>query len=248
SCTHYSAAGVLQIPSVNDSVTGVDPGLITALITNQTLCTWYLETTSPDPLLASAITLPFTETDPIPGGCNLEFSLDVDPNVYLQYNLYETVIMFAPANLGHAREETPAACDVQMGQGSRWRLQYDVYQYFLPENNLNDSDLLAHLQKMTLTPDITANGVKLATLTSSDRTTMSFSTVPGQGVIYNVVVRDPVLNTSAAYVPVHTYACSFTDPMDNCRTLGQVSTKVFFTVCAIFGLFICFFGHRFLKT
>ncbi|XP_075711884.1 transmembrane 7 superfamily member 3 isoform X2 [Rhinoderma darwinii] len=236
-----------KIPNINDSETGSDAGLLTVLRTNQTLCTWYLETLYPDPLLASAVTIPYTERDPIPGACNLEFNLDIDPNVYLQYNLYETVIMFAPANLGHAREGTAPPCDVQMGQESRWRLQYDIYQYFLPENNLNDSVLLAQLQKMALGPLITANGIKLATLTANDRTTMSFSSIPGQGVIYNVVVRDPVLNTSAAYVPVHTYACNFSAAMDNCAALGKVSTKVFFTFCAVFGLFICFFGHRYLK-
>ncbi|XP_069822217.1 transmembrane 7 superfamily member 3 [Dendropsophus ebraccatus] len=236
-----------KIPNITDSETGSDAGLLTVLRTNQTVCTWYLETSSVDPLLASAVTIPYTDRDPIPGACNLEFSLDTDPNVYLRYNLYETAIMFAPANLGHAREATPPACDVQTGSDSRWRLQYDVYQYFLPENDLNDSALLSHLQKMSPVPQITANGIKLATLTSSDRTAMSFSSIPGQGVIYNVVVRDPVLNTAAAYVPVHTYACSFTAAMDNCATLGKVSTKVFFTLCAVFGLFICFFGHRHLK-
>ncbi|XP_066444510.1 transmembrane 7 superfamily member 3 [Eleutherodactylus coqui] len=238
---------VNKIPNINDSETGNDAGLITILRTNQTVCTWYLQTSYPDTLLASAITIPYTERNPIPGACNLEFSLDVDPNVYLQYNLYETIITFAPANLGHARNATPPACDVQTGQESRWRLQYDVFQYFLPENNLNESVLLAHLQKMSLVPQISANGVKLATLTSSDRTTMSFSSVPGQGVIYNVVVRDPLLNTSAAYVPVHTYACNFSAAADNCANLGKTSTKVFFTFCAVFGLFICFFGHRYLK-
>ncbi|OCT56038.1 hypothetical protein XELAEV_18003059mg [Xenopus laevis] len=79
-------------------------------------------------------------------------------------------------------------------------------------------------------------------------TKVSFSSIPGQGVIYNVIVRDPLLNTSAAYVPVHTYACNFTNVMDNCYTLGKASTRVFFTFCALFGLFICFFGHQFLKT
>lgn len=41
--------------------------------------------------------------DPIPGACNQEFNLEIDPNIYLQYNLYETVIKIAPANLGYAR-------------------------------------------------------------------------------------------------------------------------------------------------
>lgn len=41
--------------------------------------------------------------DPIPGGCNLEFDLDIDPNIYLEYDFFETTIKFAPANLGYAR-------------------------------------------------------------------------------------------------------------------------------------------------
>lgn len=41
--------------------------------------------------------------DPVPGACNIEFILDTDPNVYVYYNLYETTIRFAPANLGYER-------------------------------------------------------------------------------------------------------------------------------------------------
>lgn len=45
----------------------------------------------------------FPVSDPVPGACNIESNLDIDPNVYIQYNLYETTIRFAPANLGYER-------------------------------------------------------------------------------------------------------------------------------------------------
>lgn len=45
----------------------------------------------------------FCFPDPIPGGCNLEFDLEVDPNIYLDYTLVEVHIKFAPANLGYMR-------------------------------------------------------------------------------------------------------------------------------------------------
>ncbi|CAJ0938446.1 unnamed protein product [Ranitomeya imitator] len=154
-----------KVPTINASETGSDAGLLSVLAPSQTSCSWYLDTSSPALLLASAITVSYSERDPIPGACNLEFGLDIDPNVHLQYNLYETAAQ-------------PPLCDVQMGQDSRFRLQYDIYQYFLPENNLNDSVLLAHLQSMSMVPQISANGVKLATLTSSERTTMSFTSSP----------------------------------------------------------------------
>uniref|UniRef100_A0A3Q1MR19 Transmembrane 7 superfamily member 3 n=1 Tax=Bos taurus TaxID=9913 RepID=A0A3Q1MR19_BOVIN len=232
----------------NASETGTDKGLVSILRPEQSMCTWHLETLDPEPVQNVAIPLSYSESDPIPGGCNLEFDVDIDPNIYLEYNFFETTIKFAPANLGYARGADPPSCDVKMGPDSRWRLQYDVYQYFLPENDLTEEVLLRHLQRMAEVPQVQANAVKVVTLTADDKTSVSFSSLRGQGVIYNVIVRDPFLNTSTAYVPTHTYACSFEAEEGNCSSLGRVSTKVFFTLFALLGLFICFFGHRFWKT
>ncbi|XP_006046586.3 transmembrane 7 superfamily member 3 [Bubalus bubalis] len=232
----------------NASGTGTDKGLVSILRPEQSMCTWHLETLDPEPVQNVAIPLSYSESDPIPGGCNLEFDVDIDPNIYLEYNFFETTIKFAPANLGYARGADPPSCDVKTGLDSRWRLQYDVYQYFLPENDLTEEVLLRHLQRMAEVPQVQANAVKVVTLTADDKTSVSFSSLRGQGVIYNVIVRDPFLNTSTAYVPTHTYACSFAAEEGNCSSLGRVSTKVFFTLFALLGLFICFFGHRFWKT
>lgn len=230
------------------SGTGNDRGLVFILRPEQTTRTWYLETKDAKPVQSVAVTLSYSEQDPIPGGCNLEFDLDIDPNIYLDYNFFETTIKFAPANIGYSREAEPPLCDVSTGQESRWRLRYDVYQYFLPEGDLTEASLLRHLQRMAQVAQVKASAVKVVTLTADDKTVVSFSSLPGQGVIYNVIVWDPSLNTSAAYVPVHTYACSFESVGGNCVSSGRVSTKVFFTLFALLGLFICFFGHRFWKT
>ncbi|XP_005379173.1 PREDICTED: transmembrane 7 superfamily member 3 isoform X1 [Chinchilla lanigera] len=230
------------------SGTGSDKGLVSILRPEQSVCTWYLESVDAKPVQSVAIPLSYSERDPIPGGCNLEFDLDIDPNIYLEYNFFETTIKFAPANLGYARDAPPLPCDAGTGQEFRWRLQYDVYQYFLPENDLTEDVLLQHLQKMAQVAQVKANAVKVVTLTANDKTSVSFSSLPGQGVIYNVIVWDPLLNTSAAYVPAHTYACRFEASEGSCASLGRVSTKVFFTLFALLGLFICFFGHRFWKT
>lgn len=230
------------------SGTGNGRGLVFILRPEQTSCTWYLETEDTKPVQSVAVTLSYSERDPIPGGCNLEFDLDIDPNIYLDYNFFETTIKFAPANIGYARAAEPPPCDVSTGQESRWRLRYHVYQYFLPEGDLTEASLLQHLQRMAQVAQVTASAVKVVTLTADDKTVVSFSSLPGQGVIYNVIVWDPSLNTSAAYVPVHTYACSFDSVDGNCVPPGRVSTKVFSTLFALLGLFTCFFGHRFWKT
>ncbi|XP_010854314.1 PREDICTED: transmembrane 7 superfamily member 3 isoform X2 [Bison bison bison] len=206
----------------NASETGTDKGLVSILRPEQSMCTWHLETLDPEPVQNVAIPLSYSESDPIPGGCNLEFDVDIDPNIYLEYNFFETTIKFAPANLGYARGADPPSCDVKMGPDSRWRLQYDVYQYFLPENDLTEEVLLRHLQRMAEVPQVQASAVKVVTLTADDKTSVSFSSLRGQGVIYNVIVRDPFLNTSTAYVPTHTYACSFEAEEGNCSSLVRL--------------------------
>ncbi|KGL80911.1 Transmembrane 7 superfamily member 3, partial [Tinamus guttatus] len=235
-------------PSVNTSGTGEDKGLVSILRPQQSVCTWYLRSLNANHVLSTAISIPYMEKDPIPGGCNLEFDLEVDPNIYLDYTLVDVHIKFAPANLGYARGANAPSCDSGTGQNSRWRLRYDVYQYFLPENELSEMVLMNHIRKMSEVHSIKANGVKVLSLTTDDKTNVYFSSLPGQGVIYNVIVWDPLWNTSAAYVPVHTYACSFSDLVDNCSSVSKLSTKIFFTALAVLGLFTCFFGHRFWKT
>lgn len=191
------------------------------------------------------------------------------------------------------RGETPAICDASTGVNTRWRLQYDVYQYFLPENDLSERSLFISIQsvadvrgimknskwvrnqelghshcclaanftvpmlfkihfpdifynnklqninikkkhskwqikevwqltcyQLTLTSSISSPLLQVMTLSSTDQTKAVFNSIPGQGVVYSVIVRDPLLNTSASYIPVHTYACSFNSTVDGCENLG----------------------------
>uniref|UniRef100_A0A673KTS5 Transmembrane 7 superfamily member 3-like n=1 Tax=Sinocyclocheilus rhinocerous TaxID=307959 RepID=A0A673KTS5_9TELE len=235
------------IPLYGFSVTAADAGLLSNLTLSQTTVSWFLKTPDGSSAAGIGVILPYTSTDPVPGACNQEFPLEIDPNIYLQYNLFETMITFAPANIGYGRGEIPPACDVDMGSSTRWRLVYEVYQYFLPEGDLSEQSLISSLEKVANVQNVQDNSRKVVSLTSHDRTQFSFSSLPGQGVIFSVIVRDPVLNTSASYIPVHTYACSFNSTLDGCSDLGRVSTKVFFTVIGLAGLFVCFVGHRFFK-
>ncbi|KAF6722555.1 Transmembrane 7 superfamily member 3 [Oryzias melastigma] len=236
-----------RVPDQSSSLTGVDSGLLSALEPSQTTLSLFLSSPDSKAVAGTGVILLYSGSDPVPGACNSEFSLEVDPNVYIHYNLYETTVRFAPANLGYERGQTPPACDESTDTNTRWRLQYDVYQYFLPENDLSESSLFSGLQAVADVQQMTAIGKRVMTLLSTDKSTSVFNSIPGQGVIYSVIVRDPLLNTSSSYVPAHTYACSFTSTLDGCQTLGKVSTKVFFTISGLAGLFVCFFGHRFFK-
>ncbi|XP_010795659.1 transmembrane 7 superfamily member 3 [Notothenia coriiceps] len=236
-----------RIPGPGTSLTAVDSGLLAALLPGQVSLSLFLSSPDGDTVVGTGVILPYSSSDPLPGACNTEFTLDIDPNVYIHYNLYETEIRFAPANLGNERGETPSPCDISTEATTRWRLQYDIYQYFLPENDLSERSLFTGIQAVADIQGMMENGRLVMTLLSSDMSMVVFTSIPGQGVVYSVVVRDPLLNTSASYVPSHTYACSFVSTLDGCQTLGKISTKVFFTIAGMAGLFICFFGHRFFK-
>nr|XP_040029605.1 transmembrane 7 superfamily member 3 [Gasterosteus aculeatus aculeatus] len=236
-----------RMPGLGPSLTAVDSGLLSALVPSQATLSLFMSSPDEDTVAGTGVVLPYSSTDPVPGACNAEVNLDIDPNVYILYNLYETTIRFAPANLGYERGGTPPACDTSTEPDTRWRLRYDVYQYFLPENDLSESSLFAAIQAVADVQGAMKNGKRVMTLLASDASTAGFNSIPGQGVVYSVVVRDSLRNASASYVPAHTYACSFASTLDGCHTLGKISTKIFFTIAGLAGLFVCFFGHRFFK-
>ncbi|XP_041935524.1 transmembrane 7 superfamily member 3 [Alosa sapidissima] len=244
---HNATLSYTRVPLPGFSLTAADTGLLSTLTPTQSSLSWFLLSPDGDTVAGTGVILPYRSGDPVPGACNMEFALDIDPNVYVRYNLFETIITFAPANVGYNRGSSPPECDVSTGPGTRWRLVYDIYQYFLPESDLSEQSLIVSLERVANVLSLREHGKKVASLTSNDKSTMSFSSIPGQGVIYSVIVRDPVLNTSASYIPAHTYACSFASKLDDCKTLGKISTKVFFTFAGLAGLLVCFFGHRFFK-
>ncbi|XP_056878633.1 transmembrane 7 superfamily member 3 [Takifugu flavidus] len=244
---HNATLSYYRVLRPGSFLTAVDSGLLSALQPAQMSVSWFLSSPAGTSVTGTGLVLSYSSTDPVPGACNMEFNLEVDPNVYVRYNLYETTIRFAPANLGSDRGVTPPPCDASTGADTRWRLQYDVYQYFLPENDLSQHSLFSAIQAVADVRGLTQKGRRVMTLSFTELTLAAFTSIPGQGVVYSVVVRDPLLNSSASYLPVHTYACSFASTLDNCRTLGRTSTKVLFTLTGLAGLFVCFFGHRFFK-
>lgn len=58
-------------------------------------------------------------------------------------------------------------------------------------------------------------------MSAPDIPRVSFNTMRGQGVVYNIIVFDPKTDKEAAYSPVATYGCSFTAKVDSCQSLGN---------------------------
>ncbi|XP_048402051.1 transmembrane 7 superfamily member 3-like isoform X2 [Stegostoma tigrinum] len=199
-----------------------------------------------EPVTAVLFALSYNALDPVPGACNTEFILENDPNLHLVYNSYETSVMFAPANLGAPRQLLPPACDVKTDVSTRWRLTYDIYQYFLPETDLSMESLSEGMRKMSSVQKIEQNGIKITTVNSFEQTIIYGNSYVGTGVIYNVIVRDPVWKTSASYIPVSTYACTLSSAGYLCENSDRnfIYVQALCTVLGVYGLILCLIGHR----
>lgn len=56
-----------------------------------------------------------------------------------------------------SRGATPPPCNASAEGGARWRLQYDVYQHFLPENDLSEQSLFAGVHAVADVPGTVKN-------------------------------------------------------------------------------------------
>ena len=50
---------------------------------------------------------------------------------------------------------------------------------------------------------------------------VTFDTERGQGIVFNILLYDPVTKMESVYSPVVTYGCSFTAKVDGCDSLGK---------------------------
>uniref|UniRef100_UPI00398EB7E9 transmembrane 7 superfamily member 3-like isoform X2 n=1 Tax=Pristiophorus japonicus TaxID=55135 RepID=UPI00398EB7E9 len=231
--------------SADSSYTSTCAGVVLMLKPAAVQATFYIQARE-EWVSAILFAVPYTALDPVPGACNTEFVLENDPNLHLMYNIYETAVLFAPANLGTARQMLSPACDVKTDAHTRWRLTYDIYQYFLPENDLTIESLTKGMSKMSSVQNIEKNGMKITSISSHEKSIVYGNSYVGTGVIYNVVVRDPHLKTSASYAPVSTYACSLSSEGYACKESNRtfICIQVLCTIIGVYGLSLCLVGHR----
>lgn len=70
-------------------------------------------------------------------------------------------------SIASLRGQNPPACDVDMGSGTRWRLVYEVYQYFLPEGDLSEQSLISGMERVANIQNIQDNSRKVCEISLS---------------------------------------------------------------------------------
>ncbi|XP_076334845.1 transmembrane 7 superfamily member 3-like [Tachypleus tridentatus] len=227
------------------SANGSDVGLVSILNRYESHVKMWLYNINSEEITALVNITPYQSRAPVPGGCNMEFPAQISPFLRIYSSSVHTRVEFQHARVTDTRVQPLISCD-----RSIFILSYDLYVHFLPENDFSEMSYLNGIQAMISLANVKKYGTKVKTFNQSPKTRVILLSYPGQGVIYNVLVRYTRDNElyEAVYVPGSTYGCSFHSEVDGCGQLTGDLAMVLAIVMAIVGLFICFRGHRFFKT
>ncbi|XP_013420726.1 transmembrane 7 superfamily member 3 [Lingula anatina] len=235
-------------PTYSTSVNGSHVGVLTSLHKLQDNATWYVTSWNDADIHLVVIAVTYSSTDPVPGGCNQEFNLQVDPNLNLAKVTTDlTVLQYPHANVAYNRDPKlgPPVCE-----SIKNNLTYELYELYITERDLSELAFTLAIKKMLTVGDVLKNGRKLISLSSSDKANLSMVTYPGQGVVWTVLVTQLVNTTihQAVYVPMASYACNFESNENGCNNIDTAWTWIAASFSAVVGIFICFLGHRHFKT
>ncbi|XP_055538580.1 transmembrane 7 superfamily member 3-like [Wyeomyia smithii] len=178
------------------SLTGMNVGLI--LYEDGSL--YAINTNPHDDIWVSLVLMLYNKTAPVPGGCNLEYPVEVSPVMNL--TLKETTIEVdtPPASVARPLLDPNNRC-------GKTNLIYESYYLSMPSYDFSQRTYFTYIRKLISYATTKASG-RLNDLSSNVGAIKRFyDRQKGRGMVFVTVVIDPVHKGFAAYVPVHTYAC-----------------------------------------
>ncbi|XP_024944119.1 transmembrane 7 superfamily member 3 isoform X2 [Cephus cinctus] len=177
-------------------------------------------------------------TAPMPGGCNMEFGLEIAPFQKLVVN-EATVIVDAQPAAAPMTQEISNSCE-------QHPVHHESYRLYLPEQDFTTETYFLAIKNMLTVQDVVRNAKQVPVLANTSPMRRIYSAYPGTGASYVVIATYG--NYSAAYVPIFTYACSPLFWKDTCQVLTTTLSKFLCAATLFLGIFIAFLGHKFVKT
>ncbi|GLH01942.1 Uncharacterized protein GBIM_08002, partial [Gryllus bimaculatus] len=177
----------------------------------------------------------YQEDDPIPGGCNREFSVEIAPYLLLSYNDAVVTMAMQPAAFTGQDEE----CDSFPSP-----VELEVYHMYMDEKDFSSDSYFDALEKMMSVETMQELGTLIQPPPERGPLLRIRAAYPGTGSVYGVVARSQN-GRVAAYVPAVTYACGNKINMyDDCEIFTIPFSEVLCASMLFIGLFICMCGHR----
>uniref|UniRef100_A0A182QCD2 TM7S3/TM198-like domain-containing protein n=1 Tax=Anopheles farauti TaxID=69004 RepID=A0A182QCD2_9DIPT len=160
------------------------------------------------PVWVSLVLMLYNTSAPIPGGCNLEFPVEISP--VLNLTLTPQIIIV----------DTPAASVARPFQGSpngcgKARLQYESYYYTMPMHDFSQKAYFNAIRQLISYANAKSNGRQNTLHAPLLPNRHKYGRINGRGMVFVTAVVDPVHRGYALYVPTHTYSCKpFINPSE----------------------------------
>uniref|UniRef100_A0A8D8A333 Transmembrane 7 superfamily member 3 n=1 Tax=Culex pipiens TaxID=7175 RepID=A0A8D8A333_CULPI len=178
-------------------LTGRNVGLV--LYGDGTL--YAINTNVHEDVMVSLVLMLYNKTAPLPGGCNLEFPVEISPVMNLTLKESTIEVDTPPASL--AKQIPPP--ENQCGKSN---LRYESYYLSMPSYDFSQRTYFTYIRKLISYANAKASG-QINNITSPLLTGIKrvYDRQVGRGMVFVTVAFDPVNHGFSAYVPVHTYAC-----------------------------------------
>ncbi|KAK0183280.1 hypothetical protein PV327_001335 [Microctonus hyperodae] len=177
----------------------------------------------------------YTSDAPIPGGCNMEFEVEIAP--FQKLNQTDAIVRVDAQPASEPKiNDKQNSCDKNL-------IEYQSYRLYIPRGDFTNETYFSLIIKMLTVDGIIDNGVVSPNISASPLSRI-YSAYPGTGSVYVIIATFD--NYSAAYVPQFSYACGPVSNSDTCYLLKTSLSKFLCAVIFFIGVFFIFIGYRYL--
>lgn len=148
----------------------------------------------------SLVLMLYNKTAPLPGGCNMEFPVEISPVMNLTQK-ESTIEVDTPPAAVAKQFQVP---DNQCGKA---KLTYESYYLTMPSYDFSQRTYFTYIRKLISYASAKASGRLNNLTTASLAIKRVYDRQVGRGMVFVTVAIDSVHQGFSAYVPVHTYAC-----------------------------------------
>ncbi|XP_014481385.1 PREDICTED: transmembrane 7 superfamily member 3-like isoform X2 [Dinoponera quadriceps] len=185
-------------------------------------------------LNALIVIVPYGSEAPIPGGCNMEFEIEIAPYQKLRIE-NEMIIVDAQPAAAFATNGLPIPCE-------KSPVQHSMYRFLLPMSDFKLETYFDAIASMLTVQDIVQNGTEIPPAPTISIMRRIYSMFAGTGFVYAVVATYG--NYSSAYVPTFSYGCNPLLHPNSCKVLNELFSKFVCTITLFIGIFLYFTGHE----
>uniref|UniRef100_A0A182K149 TM7S3/TM198-like domain-containing protein n=1 Tax=Anopheles christyi TaxID=43041 RepID=A0A182K149_9DIPT len=158
------------------------------------------------PVWVSLVLMLYNTSAPLPGGCNLEFPVEISPILNLTLTPEVIIVDTPAAAVAKTFQGTPNGC-------GKARLEYESFYYIMPTHDFSQRayfDAINNVISYTNAKVMGRQNPLHAPLLLNRHT---YGRLTGRGMVFVTAVIDPVHRGFALYVPTHTYSCKpFVEP------------------------------------